>query len=76
MTSDGRLHLIYLINDILHNWYADNSIALFFASFSFDFSLRTGNETIRIELSKMIIPIYCYTIDQSDDERRQKLVKV
>lgn len=21
ITSDGRLHLIYLINDVLHNWF-------------------------------------------------------
>ena len=29
MTSDARLHLIYLINDILHNWYADHPIACY-----------------------------------------------
>ncbi|CAF1150714.1 unnamed protein product [Adineta steineri] len=57
-TSDTYLHLIYLINDVLHN------------------CLRKGNDELRIQLSKIIVPSYCLAIDQSNDERKQKLVKL
>lgn len=51
------------------------SLFYFFFVFQF-FSIRKGNDELRIQLSKIIVPIYCLAIDQSDDERKQKLVKV
>ncbi|CAF4412232.1 unnamed protein product [Rotaria socialis] len=57
-TFDARLHLIYLMNDILHN------------------CIRKGNDEIRMQMSKIIVPIYCLAVDQANDERKQKLVKV
>ena len=55
-----------------------SSSSFFFILFyiRFCFSVRKGNDELPIQLSKIIIPIYCLTVDQSDDERRQKLVKV
>ncbi len=38
--------------------------------------MRKGNDELRIQLSRIIVPVYCLAIDQSNDERRQKLVKV
>jgi hypothetical protein len=40
------------------------------------FSIRKGNDELRKQLSQIIVPIYCLTMDQSNDERRQKLIKV
>ncbi|CAF5124578.1 unnamed protein product, partial [Rotaria magnacalcarata] len=57
-TFDARLHLIYLMNDILHN------------------CIRKGNDAIRIQMSKIIVPIYCLAVDQANDEHKQKLVKL
>ena len=42
----------------------------------FDSSVRKGNDELRVQLGKIIVPIYCLAVDQSDDERKQKLVKV
>lgn len=44
-------------------------------SFFYD-STRKGNDEIRIQFSKIIVPIYCLAVDQANDERKQKLVKV
>jgi len=41
-----------------------------------DFSIRKGNDELRFELSKIIIPIFCWTVEQSNDDHKQKLVKV
>jgi hypothetical protein len=51
-------------------------ICLFFLLICFFISLRKGNDELRNELSKIIVPIYCLAVDQSNDERKQKLVKV
>jgi hypothetical protein len=51
-------------------------IVCFGLQFFFCFSLRKGTDELRIQLSKIIVPIYCLAVDQSNDDRRQKLVKV
>jgi hypothetical protein len=52
-------------------------LSLFFGlQFFFCFSIRKGTDELRIQLSKIIVPIYCLAVDQSNDDRRQKLVKV
>ncbi|CAF1122053.1 unnamed protein product [Didymodactylos carnosus] len=55
---DARLHLIYLINDILHN------------------CVRKGYDELRLHLEKIIVPTFCLAVDQADEERKGKLVKL
>ena len=73
-SSDARLHLIYLINDLLHNRYVlpDNDLL----SRTSKSSLRKGQDELRLQVSRIIVPVYCLTVDQSNEERRQKLIKV
>ncbi|XP_054161602.1 calcium homeostasis endoplasmic reticulum protein-like [Oppia nitens] len=57
-TFESRLHILYLINDLLSHCQ------------------RKGDDSLKRCLEKVIVPIFCQTFSDADEEKHQKLNKL
>nr|XP_054920425.1 calcium homeostasis endoplasmic reticulum protein-like isoform X1 [Dermacentor andersoni] len=66
---DMKLHIVYLINDVLHHWKNVMLLDLFC-------SVRKNADGLKQSLDKVVVPIFCTTSIGVDEEKGQKLAKL
>ncbi|KAK3090307.1 hypothetical protein FSP39_010801 [Pinctada imbricata] len=72
-----RLHLIYLINDLLHHCVRKNAseLKMSLVIVLFVFSVRKNASELKTSLEKVVVPIFCTASTGIDEDKKQKLIK-